>query len=312
MRGRDGQHQRLCGGSDQGPAARRRSARPGRRPRVACPAPARLGRAASRRRRRSRGRRPRGGRVARLDAGGAGQAGASARRRRAGRAARTGRPRGGAPGRRPRRRRPPRRSGPRRSGRRGRGARRTRRSLDDLVGDLVDGGEHAADAAGRGVVGHRAVGDGEVGLLEEAVAVDLEEDVLHPGGRAAVERRVDQRPDDVPDLGPALAGRLAQGPGCLAPEDREVGVVVELDRSRAPTRAGCGKRLASMSRTVERRVGDQDAMGPSGVADQSWTRSGGPSRRRPSQGPAGSGASRELDASIVVPRGERGGRRPGA
>ena len=75
---------------------------------------------------------------------------------------------------------------------------------DDLLGDLVHGGQHPADAARRGLVGHGAVGDREVGLLDEAVAVDLQEDVLHPRRRPAVEGGVDERADDVPDLRPAF------------------------------------------------------------------------------------------------------------
>ena len=44
----------------------------------------------------------------------------------------------------------------------------------NLFGDFVHGGEHAADAARHGIVWHRAVGDGEVRLFDEAVPVNLE------------------------------------------------------------------------------------------------------------------------------------------
>jgi len=52
---------------------------------------------------------------------------------------------------------------------------------DDLVRDLVDAGEHSSDATRCALVGHRAVGDGEVAFLEVTMTVDLELDVLHPG-----------------------------------------------------------------------------------------------------------------------------------
>ena len=67
-----------------------------------------------------------------------------------------------------------------------------------------------------------------------AVAVDLQEDVLHPRRRAAVEGRVDERADDVPDLRPALRGRLPHRPRVLGAEDRPRGVVVDLDVVRPP------------------------------------------------------------------------------
>ena len=82
-------------------------------------------------------------------------------------------------------------------------------------GDLMNRGQHAANATRRGVVRHRAIGNGEVSLLEEPVTVHLESDVLHPGGRTAVKRRIDQRTYHVPDFRPAFVRRLPQRPGCF-------------------------------------------------------------------------------------------------
>ena len=105
---------------------------------------------------------------------------------------------------------------------------------DHLLGDLVHRGKHPADAVRRALIRHRAVGDGEMALLDVAVAVDLELDVLHPGGGAAVERLIDQRTDDVEDLAPAFAHRPAEELRMLRAEHRAIGVVVDLDVLRPP------------------------------------------------------------------------------
>ena len=105
---------------------------------------------------------------------------------------------------------------------------------DDLLRDLVHRREHAADAARRGFVGHRAVADGEVAFFDEPVALQFELEVFDPGGRATVEGRVDQRPQHVPDLGPAIARGDAHGARMLGAEDGRVRVVVDLDVVRPP------------------------------------------------------------------------------
>ena len=105
---------------------------------------------------------------------------------------------------------------------------------DDLLSDLMHGTQHPADTPRRVVVGHGAVGDREVGLLDVAVAVHLQEDVLHPRRRAAAEGRLDERADDVPDLRPALRGRLPHRSRVLGAEDRPRGVVVDLDVAGSP------------------------------------------------------------------------------
>ena len=68
---------------------------------------------------------------------------------------------------------------------------------------------------------------------------------------------------------PSLTGTPQRPRGVLVAGDRDVGVVVELDMPRPPTRGMCGNRLASMIRSVVRSVGDQLA-GPSGVLAQSY------------------------------------------
>ena len=68
---------------------------------------------------------------------------------------------------------------------------------------------------GGGLVGYRTVGDGEVCLFNEAVAIDLQEYVVVPCRRAPLERRIDERLENGPDLLPALAEGLAQSPRVL-------------------------------------------------------------------------------------------------
>ncbi len=105
----------------------------------------------------------------------------------------------------------------------------------DLLGDLVDRRQDAADPARLRFVRHRAVRDDEVTLFEIAVAANLERDVVVPRRGPSAERAVDQRTDHMPDLGPALAGRTPERDvGMLGPRNRNVGVVVELDVLRTP------------------------------------------------------------------------------
>lgn len=73
-----------------------------------------------------------------------------------------------------------------------------------------------------------------MGLLKPVVADVLELEVVHPGGGAATERRIDERPDDVPDLREAFARRLAHGRGMLVPEHRPIRIVIELAVAGAP------------------------------------------------------------------------------
>ncbi len=73
--------------------------------------------------------------------------------------------------------------------------------------DFRHSGQHAADVARGGLVRHWAVGNREMRFLREAMAIDLQQDILHPDGRAAAKRRLDERRLDVPkvnDFIPAL------------------------------------------------------------------------------------------------------------
>ena len=105
---------------------------------------------------------------------------------------------------------------------------------DNLLGDLVHRRQHAADAARRGVVGNRAVGEGEMRFFEKPVSVDLQRQVIHPGRGTAAERAIDQRADDMPDLRPAFARRLRQRSGMLLSQDRAIGVVIDRDVMGSP------------------------------------------------------------------------------
>jgi len=49
---------------------------------------------------------------------------------------------------------------------------------DDFLGDFVNGSQHSADAARYGLVRHRTVGDRKMRLLDEAVAIDLEQNII--------------------------------------------------------------------------------------------------------------------------------------
>ncbi len=105
---------------------------------------------------------------------------------------------------------------------------------DDLFGGLGDRRDDAADSAVGGRVGHRTIRDREVRFLGEPVPLHFEQDVVHPRRRSAVERRVDQWPDDVVDLPPALADGLSHRYRMLGAQDRPVRVVVQLDVVGAP------------------------------------------------------------------------------
>jgi hypothetical protein len=114
--------------------------------------------------------------------------------------------------------------------------------------DLVDCRQNPADTARDSLVGHGAVSDREMTLLDEIVPVDLEQNIVIPRRGAAIKRPVNQRTDDVPDLGPAFAGKLSKGfIRVLGPEDRMVRVVIELDLMRSPPQ------------DVRKAIGEHDA-----------------------------------------------------
>ncbi len=96
-------------------------------------------------------------------------------------------------------------------------------------------GVGAEDPAGAAlVVRHRAVGEGEVGLLGVAVAVHDEEERLVVGALVPLEGGGGPGTDVVPDLPPHLARGLAQRARVLAAEDGPVRVVVEIGEPVAP------------------------------------------------------------------------------
>ncbi len=103
---------------------------------------------------------------------------------------------------------------------------------DDAHGVVGVGAEDPADAAL--VVGHRAVGEGVVGLLGVAVALHDEEEGLVVGALVALHGGGGAGADGVPDLPPDHAGGLAQRPRMLAADDGLVRVVVEIDELVAP------------------------------------------------------------------------------
>lgn len=71
---------------------------------------------------------------------------------------------------------------------------------DDLLGVFGDHAEHARDRAL--VVGERAVGEGVVGLLHVAAALQEQLQRLVPGGLARAQHVLDARTGVLPDLGP--------------------------------------------------------------------------------------------------------------
>jgi hypothetical protein len=74
-----------------------------------------------------------------------------------------------------------------------------------------------------------------MGFFDEVVPVDFEKNILHPGRRSAVVRRLNQGAQDRPDFRPALADGLPQAARrMLRPKDRNVGIVIDLNELGAP------------------------------------------------------------------------------
>ena len=93
--------------------------------------------------------------------------------------------------------------------------------------------ERAANAAR--LVEHRRISVGPVALFDPPVAKDRDERVLVPARFRASHDIVDLRPDDGPDLPPAVGAPLAHRRRVFAvSEAGKVRVVVELDEIRAP------------------------------------------------------------------------------
>ena len=96
-------------------------------------------------------------------------------------------------------------------------------------GDFMDRRQDTANAARHGFVGNGAIRDGEMGFFDEPVAVDLEEDVFIPRRGAALEWRIDERLEHVPDLAPALTHGLTERRRMLRAEDWAIRIVVDGD-----------------------------------------------------------------------------------
>src|SRR5579862_871897 len=117
----------------------------------------------------------------------------------------------------------------------------------DLFGDFMHGGEHAANSAGRCVVRHGAMGNREMGFLDESSPVDLELNILAPCGRTALEWRVDQGLQDVPEFGPTIAHGVSKAPRVFAPHNRAVRIVIDRDIFRPPPKE-LGKTVRQKNR----------------------------------------------------------------
>src|SRR6185436_6506940 len=92
-------------------------------------------------------------------------------------------------------------------------------------GRLAHDAEHAADPAA--LVAHGVVGDVEVRLLGEAVTDQVEGMIGGSKGLPCLDDAGEERPQDVPDLGPYLAAGPTEHGAVLAAEHGNVGVVVE-------------------------------------------------------------------------------------
>ena len=101
-----------------------------------------------------------------------------------------------------------------------------------LLGRLLHGDQHTADRAA--IIGNRAVGEREVGLLEKALSLDRQQQVLVPRRRAAGQDSFGHGPDDVPDFGPDLVAGRSDRPRMLVAKDGAVPVVVDLDEIGPP------------------------------------------------------------------------------
>ncbi len=96
---------------------------------------------------------------------------------------------------------------------------------------LEHGDQHAADAPLFATDG--AVGNGEPHILQPPAAREGIEFVLVSDGFALPDALVD-RPVDMPHLGPAFTGRLAESAGMLVGQDLGIAIVVELHQLLAP------------------------------------------------------------------------------
>jgi hypothetical protein len=104
---------------------------------------------------------------------------------------------------------------------------------NDALGRFGDDAVQAANGAG--FVAHRIVGDVEVGVLDEAVALEREQQIPGPEGLAGAHHTLEQRAQLLlPDLAPRDPRRQPERVRMLGAEDGTIGVVVETDELRSP------------------------------------------------------------------------------
>ena len=102
-------------------------------------------------------------------------------------------------------------------------------------GRLAHDAEDAADPAG--FVPHGIVGNVEVRLLGEAVSDHVQGKIVGSECLTRLDDAVEERAEDVPDLGPYLTSGQTEHGAVLAAEHWNVGVVVELDQLGTPEHA---------------------------------------------------------------------------
>ena len=99
-------------------------------------------------------------------------------------------------------------------------------------GGLDAGDEDAADAVI--LLADRAVREGEVALLGEAVPAERKHQIVRVHRAARFHDAAEHRSDHVADFHPAFEQRLAERIGVLRAKDRDVAVVVEHDQLGSP------------------------------------------------------------------------------
>ncbi len=115
------------------------------------------------------------------------------------------------------------------------------------LGRLDTGAEQALHGAV--LAQRRRVGKIEMGVLENAMAIELERKALHRDGLAA-EDTIEKRLQRLAALRPHLHGGAAQRPRVLHAQDRNEGVIVDPGPSGAP---GDEHRLGGMKREIDQR-----------------------------------------------------------
>ena len=105
---------------------------------------------------------------------------------------------------------------------------------NDLFADLMHRRQYSPDAAGRSGVRYWAIGHRKMRLLGEAGPLEVKLKILNPGRRAAIEGRIDQRLEDVPDFRPAITDRKTKRVRMLETENGDIRVIVKGNVVRPP------------------------------------------------------------------------------